>query len=493
MDQKDILLILFIIILVIFIVHLVMNRNSIPTGQRVQGECVGNSDCPGDAFCEAGQCITPIIEPETGPTCECEIGTEVAFDYGQPFLPWLARSTRTGHYVLGFDQLTFPPYNAYLCRFDENGFDTSYGTAGFLLLQMGGITGTERFPRDFAVNTDGTIVIKSFTGGISGGLDWEKLDANGIYIPGALQSTDLPIDPCPQPACTWQRQLVREGPDGTYYIKGYSSLTAGLGNVLTYMTKFTSSGIDTSYGTGGTFEFRLTEPLNGETGNRSQYSADNMKVADDGTVYIFSSVQYDDPIESWTNRPAVTKILPNGSLDTSYGFNNTGSAWAIDMPMEAGPYTHQGHILEDGSVIFTGFGCEPDCSTEAFGAVKFDPSGQVDASWGDNGYFVYGTVGNYTETYQSALTPCGGLVVTGSVYNSSFQDPHLIVIHLDENGQLKQDIYESTAIGTEVTDANMDLGLFSNADDSFTIYTSGELAPGGGNSARGTYVLECSS
>lgn len=114
---------------------------------------------------------------------------------------------------------------------------------------------------------------------------------------------------------------------------------------------------------------------------------------------------------------AIARFMPDGSFDTS--FNTDGLAF-FSAPFQ---YFHdiQGHILADGKMIVTSF-ANTNTSERRYLAVRFLASGEIDTTYGNNGYYydaVLPTSG-YFYPLTSVIDSNGNLLISKGFDNTSF-------------------------------------------------------------------------
>lgn len=377
MDENDrrriIILIIIIILIVIFLVlssRRIMYRNRISSA----GECIGDSDCPGNAYCDAGTCITPVAPPE--PPCieECALTLNSTTYPPGEFRELFMQS----------DGKVLAQTSQQLYRINPDGtLDTTFGVGGqFDMSQITSVAGVGSLPilGGIDIHDDGSIYL--------------SFDVLGGTIPGPatgvakIDPTDGSLDTSygnPSYGFAWSfgtpsiipgrwpvivvmpdhtviglndgtTYLSKVDPTGTIFDWSGTSLVPGglnpdiedirlhngmiyaagwdVDNVLTYIVPFIfrcdqDFNIDTSYGVGGKWTFDYGPHIPPRPTDYVQTAFRGLFITDDGTAYLGgATVEFDGG--TYYNQ-MLLKVLPDGTnTDTSFG--NNGVYLASETP-----------------------------------------------------------------------------------------------------------------------------------------------------------------
>ncbi|HBI41724.1 MAG TPA: hypothetical protein DDY78_02575 [Planctomycetales bacterium] len=124
--------------------------------------------------------------------------------------------------------------------------------------------------------------------------------------------------------------------------------------------------------------------------------------------------QAPDPIKTGTGYYvqdfAVTRLLPDGTFDTSFGNGGT-----VITSLSNGDDSAQDVLVQpDGKIVVVGTVSYPgNGATTGFGIVRYNADGSLDASFGTDGKVVSTFGGVFAEPQAVALQPDGKIVVVG--------------------------------------------------------------------------------
>ncbi len=199
---------------------------------------------------------------------------------------------------------------------------------------------------------------------------------------------------------------------GTGYIGGFAIDAAG--NVImagssisanpavTYVIRLTPSGtLDPTFGVGGEFSFTVTGTAYNSFSDIALDGADRILILNSEFDLQFVP----SPTTQHNAVSVLTRLTPNGLIDTSYGVNGS----FIDGPYPGGPFTQQGYlgIAADasGATFLRSNSCQPSQ------ILKLNPAGTPEVSFGTGGIV---TVPANTFCAQGlAVGPDGALYVAG--------------------------------------------------------------------------------
>ena len=178
-------------------------------------------------------------------------------------------------------------------------------------------------------------------------------------------------------------------PDGKILVGGHSNAGNGSsGNYVHAMARYQSNGtLDTSFGQSGKSVFSLS------SSSFALEQITDLQVLSDGKILATSGVR---------SETALVKLLSNGSLDTSFG-----SAGRIIAPNNAPWKDPNALLVDDQGRMLLG-------NSDSFSVTRLLPDGSVDNSFGTNGTFDI-DVGSTFRTNVTSLdwAPNGDLLMGG--------------------------------------------------------------------------------
>ncbi|PVZ20158.1 MULTISPECIES: M10 family metallopeptidase C-terminal domain-containing protein [unclassified Pseudomonas] len=262
---------------------------------------------------------------------------------------------------------------------------------GATLIDVSG--GTDR-PHTIAVQEDGKILVAGYAQYVAGGYIGSPQDDNyslsnyalmrlnadgtldssfaqgGVAVIGARVDDDA-------------GNFITVQPDG----KIITSLDTGLVQRLN-----ADGSLDTSFG-GGTGKIMLDQ-------SGSFYGAAAIRVGEQGSLYV-TTLTGSDTL-------TVTKLNPDGSVDTRYGDQGTRAFSATHFE---GLYATS-LVMPDGSVLFGGDWSEED--RYAYSLVHVKADGSLDTGFGDGGKLVFDKALGLNAYSTFTAQPDGKILVTGS-------------------------------------------------------------------------------
>lgn len=212
-------------------------------------------------------------------------------------------------------------------------------------------------------------------------------DAKCYFGAGCLDSTfgtlGTSIGPFSSPLVVGGIEKVFVQPDGKLIVIGFGAVFSSTGGDLLVGRLNADGSPDTTFGTNG---FTLVD-----IGSQDDVGSSGVLLAD-GRILAggYESTNY-------TN--GVTRLLPDGTVDASFGTNGKiniprGELWLQDMAVQA-----------DGKIILAGGGPQ-------FTAARLNPNGSLDSSFGTGGIAshaaVSGVKGASAQNYAVALQPQAG-------------------------------------------------------------------------------------
>jgi len=180
--------------------------------------------------------------------------------------------------------------------------------------------------------------------------------------------------------------------------------------------------LDTSFANNGIFM---------DDANITFHSPGNLVV--DGTnIYTVSS-----PIFPGTNRTdiTITKLTPNGTLDTAFGSNGYAtipspedSDWTDGIDLKI---TSNGDIIAGGLVGITTSG------EDAFIITKFSANGILDTNFGANGIYIHQEISGFRPSFMGLLVNSDNSInIIGNLEDGATFESHATVIKLTPNGNI---------------------------------------------------------
>jgi uncharacterized delta-60 repeat protein len=167
--------------------------------------------------------------------------------------------------------------------------------------------------------------------------------------------------------------------------------------------------LDPSFGTGGV----VTTPF----GSLGTAVADAAVVQPDGKIvaagYFASGTSLNN-----RNEIGLARYLPDGSLDTGFGYSADGRA-----SLAIGPKSNEGYgvaLQPDGKILVAGASFNGTDSD--FALARFTASGAVDSGFGSSGSTTTPILSGNDVAEAVALQPDGKIIVGGYTYNGSNND-----------------------------------------------------------------------
>lgn len=237
-------------------------------------------------------------------------------------------------------------------------------------------------------------------------------------------------------------------------------IVAGDGDVARYNTDGT---LDTSFGSGGIVPVQF---------RASSDPVLDVAVQPDGRILVAGSAR--DLVDLPANDDfAVARLLPDGTLDTSFG---SGGIVTIDFD-ERSDGADDILIQPDGAIVLVGATNSVDqfgASDADFGIVRLTSTGQLDTSFGAGGRAVVNVAGRSDAAHAAALMSDGSIVVTGRAAESGGDDPEIAIVRLDAAGNLDPAFGDAGIVWSESGPAGWAIDIAVDASD--RILVSGHSA-----------------
>jgi uncharacterized delta-60 repeat protein len=258
-----------------------------------------------------------------------------------------------------------------LARYNANGtLDTSFGNGGMVTTSIGAV-GMEDNPAAVVLQADGKIVVAGVTqaGTVSQDLALVRYNPNG--------SLDTSFGPSGTGKVVYQ---VSAGPDTVYglatqgdkiLVAGTIMNTSGAGTSgdTPYLARFTMSGVlDPGFGTGGVARVPTTP-----------FDVSTMALQPDGNIVIAGYLY-----NGTDNDIALARLLPNGSLDVSFGPSGNGF---VSKSLGDWQDLRDVAIQGDGKIVVVGETYPVSGSADSLVA-RFAPDGSLDPNFGIGGFSI---------------------------------------------------------------------------------------------------------
>ncbi|HKP10936.1 MAG TPA: delta-60 repeat domain-containing protein, partial [Blastocatellia bacterium] len=184
-------------------------------------------------------------------------------------------------------------------------------------------------------------------------------------------------------------------PDGKLVVIGkiYSLTSDDPADEPFFLRRYNSDGsLDTSFGNGG--------QVLGTVGKLKSFS--KLVPLPDGKL-LAGGAAYDGGTDF-----GLARFNSDGSLDRSFGNNGT-----VLTNAGAADYASDLIVLPDGKILLGGDGGRPNRQASAFIVARYNASGSLDRTFGDNGLASVTFSKGFDTVYGFALQPDGKIVVAG--------------------------------------------------------------------------------
>ena len=139
--------------------------------------------------------------------------------------------------------------------------------------------------------------------------------------------------------------------------------------------RFTPDGhVDESFGNAGEARPQFSLP-----GGVAGASPSSLAALGDGRIAVTASVSRYDPSlprEQWAKRPAVARLLPDGSFDPSFGDDGTADTW---VGIESDPSDDALALEPNGNLVLAAYG------GARAAVIRYRPDGSLDPAFGEGG------------------------------------------------------------------------------------------------------------
>ncbi|MBL7945205.1 MAG: T9SS type A sorting domain-containing protein [Flavobacteriales bacterium] len=279
----------------------------------------------------------------------------------------------------------------HVSRFNSNGsIDTNFGGNGTGRLSISLSSQENGAAWEMLMQPDGKILLQATRTAVTTGSLTYRLLANGTYD-GSFGSGGEALWAWVNYSHTHGRCIALE-PDGKVLVGGWLASPTESDR---FVRRLTAQGeLDATYGTGGLV---LLDEGDGYTEMVS-----DILLQSDGKLLVIGSVS--TPAEQ---RFRVTRLLSDGTIDTSYGTNGNAMGPIVSGTIEP----RRGRLQADGKLAFA--------TNSTVGSVtrssiwRLDANGQLDTSFGIDGQLVdpFGT--GTSKTHHVAQQSDGKLLICG--------------------------------------------------------------------------------
>jgi uncharacterized delta-60 repeat protein len=312
--------------------------------------------------------------------------------------------------VVGFSNSgtsSVPNYDFALVRYNPDGtLDTSFGTGGKVTTDFGG---TEDLGYGVAIQSDGKIVVVGGSNSSSASTNFAlaRYNTDGTldssFGTGGKVITDFAGGSDAANAVAIQS-------NGKIVAAGYSRASNVQGDDFAVARYNTDGTLDNSFGTGG----KVITDFGG-----SFEFADEIIIQSDGKIIAAGVSGNFVPGSGFRRKFALVRYNADGSLDTSFG---TGGKVQTSIRLDDTAYAAA--IQADGKIVLAGFSSTGTAASSDFAAVRYNPDGSLDNSFGTGGIVLTDFGGSGGDVARAVVIQSNGKIVvvgeTGPSGNSDF-------------------------------------------------------------------------
>lgn len=293
--------------------------------------------------------------------------------------------------------------------------DPSFGTDGYVIVDLDG--SFEQF-KEMAVMPDGRIVA---AGHGSYGSDTHPFLAR-FTSDGALDASFSGDGWTLGPDTTWYRPGDYHGmalqPDGRIVCAGTARPSINAVQNILVVRYLVDGSLDPTFGTGG--HTLVVAPF----GNTSY--AHDVVIAPDGGILVCGFSDLDD---SGDTEVLVVKLLPDGTLDPSFGIGGLAPQYIGNTNINS--KAHGLAVQSDGRIIVATEGRADSTVYGTIWGLRLQPDGTLDTSFGNNGLLLNFEDGNYAKEVSIGPNDEVFLVGHGNILGSLID---LIGVRYDADG-----------------------------------------------------------
>ena len=155
--------------------------------------------------------------------------------------------------------------------------------------------------------------------------------------------------------------------------------------------------------------------------------------------------------DNLTNRPILARVLPDGTLDATFGTQGFATAEVLG-PKPAGAEAYDIGRQSDGKFVLTGYGTKTGGPVDLV-AYRFTADGTWDRTFGTGGSTVYDRAGLEDRGRDLVVLPDDRTVIVGSTAPSAVAGvPQLnaLLVMLEPNGTLDESFGNNGAISVHL-------------------------------------------
>ncbi len=355
-----------------------------------------------------------------------------------------------------------PNYDFALVRYNTDGtLDNSFGTGGKVTTDFGG---TSDQAVAVALQPDGKIVVVGGSDSSSASTNFAlaRYNTDGTldssFGTGGKVITDFAGGSDAANAVVIQS-------NGKIIAAGYSRTSNVQGDDFAVVRYNTDGSLDNSFGTGG----KVLTDFGG-----SLEFADEIIIQSDGKIIAAGTSGNFVSGSGFRRKFTLVRYNADGSLDTSFG---TGGKVQTSIRLDDTAYAAA--IQADGKIVLAGFSSTGTAGSADFAAVRYNPDGSLDNSFGTGGTVLTDFGGSGSDVARAVVIQSNGkIVVVGDTGSSSNRD--FAVARYNTDGSLDSSFGTSGKVITPVGNSSNDL---VNAAD---IQADGKIVVVGG-STTGTF------
>lgn len=369
---------------------------------------------------------------------------------------------------------------ATIARFNTDGsLDASFGTNG-----IAGFSGLQGFS-SMSIAPDQSIIAGFTTGIVSNSCTFTlcKVLANGS-IDSSFGTNGVMVAPAIYSDGTNRQKIYNLNiqQDGKIVVYGYDQHTIAPGNISEqdFLTRYLVNGnLDTTYGTNGIYilpYYTLLSP------SQTIQPDDKILIASFGV--------------SGAGQIQLTRYLPNGSVDTSFGTNGTALA-TIGNSIGI-----QNILLQpDGKIVLVGDSRNNNNSPFQFLIVRYTSSGLLDTGFNTTGYNLVQRGSNDFSSYFAVHLQDDGKLVAIGQDALHWTTNYMTVFSRFNSGLLEAEGFNKSEVGVYPNPVQNQLSISNEEAMQYELFTvlgakiqAGSLAVHGqvdcSSLAKGLYLLK---